>query len=167
MHRRHSWHAGASVLGSGSLICLPLSCYEKRKLFPCSRRSKEKELKQEEGPGRLPTCSQGWGAAAWSPEHQKELACPSLEKPSVHVARPLISPVTDASPESPWSTDNKACVLRGMTNEGHRGEEESSKEAEDQKTAGPESWCNFQRLAHEGGEPAIVPEPCRKSTFPL
>lgn len=151
MHRRHSWQAGASVLGSGSLICLPLSCYEKRKLFPRSWRSKGKGLKQEEGPGRLPVCSQGWGAAAWSPEHQKELARPSLEKPSMHVARPLISPVTDASPESPWSTDNKACVLREMTNEGHRRENESRKEDEDQKTARPESCREFQRrLAHEG-----------------
>lgn len=97
------------------------------------QRSKGEGMKQEEGPGRLPMCSQGWGAAAQSPEHQKELASPSLEKPSVHVARPLISPVTDANPESPWSTDNKACVLREMTNEGHRGEGDSRKEDEDQK----------------------------------
>lgn len=79
----------------------------------------------------------------------------------MHVARPLISPVTDASPESPWSTDNKVCVLREMTNEGPRGEEENRKEDEDQKTAGPESCREFQKLTHEGEEPEIVPEPCR------
>lgn len=79
----------------------------------------------------------------------------------MHVARPLISPVTDASPESPWSTDNKVCVLREMTNEGPRGEEENRKEDEDQKTAGPESCHEFQKLTHEGEEPEIIPEPCR------
>lgn len=101
-------------------------------------------------PTSLPVCSQDWSAAAWSPEHQKELASPSLQKPSMHVARPLISPVTDASPESPWSTDKKACVLREMTNEGHR-ENESRKEDKDQESARPESCLEFQRrLNHEG-----------------
>lgn len=116
--------------------------------FPRSWRSKGKESKQEEGPGRLPTCSQGWGACrgpeprAQSTEHQKELASPSLEKPSMHVARPLISPVTDASPESPWSTDNKTCVLRKMTNEGHRGEDQSRKEDATRRPRGQKAVVN-------------------------
>lgn len=55
----------------------------------------------------------GLGAVAWSPRHQKELASPSLEKPSMHMARPLISPVTDTSPESPWTTDNQGLCPNG------------------------------------------------------
>ncbi|KAL1787467.1 hypothetical protein HispidOSU_004449, partial [Sigmodon hispidus] len=60
-----------SVLGSGSLICLPLSLYEKRKLFHTPGQEKRPEAGRR--PGELSWCSQDCGAVAWSPGHQKEL----------------------------------------------------------------------------------------------
>lgn len=77
--------------------------------------------------------SQGWSAVAWSPRHQKEPASPSLEKPSMHVARPLISLVMTLALSRQGPQTIKDCFLMEMTDEGHRRGYESRKDYEDQR----------------------------------
>lgn len=117
----------ASVLGSHSLICLPPSPCEKRKLFHAySPRDKGKGLSErEEGPdssrgARLGCCSS-------APRVSEsglfgEQASPSLEGLGIEAAQQLISPVMGAghscSGRSCGPGTIRVCLLTEMTNGG-------------------------------------------------